>query len=486
VRAIWPPRSLSVKLGLVLFVIVAAALAIVYVAVVPRLENRLVGERYRDLHRAAVAEPGSSALSLMAAIRQASSENPAAIQTLVEFAATQQNARIVVFQELAGDELLTVADSAPVAAADVIQDDPLALRAASSGELSRGRVTRNGVEYAQVAVPVEGTSFVLLLSEPLSDLKSAVSVVRRDFILYGGIALAASWLLGALLALRLTGRIRRLETAAERLADGDFTAQIVDTGQDELTDLAEAFDRMRVRLAQLDRARREFIANASHELRTPLFALGGFLELLDDEEMDDSTRRDFLETARSQVDRLTRLATDLLDLSRLDADQVDVSSEPVDLGALAQQLVEEFAALAEGSGHVLRAVGSGEVVALGDEERIAQIGRSFVENALRHTPAGTEIEVQAGVFVGRAQLTVHDDGPGIPADEQQHVFDRFYRGAGGAAFGSGIGLAIARQLAQLMDGAIELRSEPGSTSFTLVLSRAPSEAFSRENVLAPS
>ncbi|MFN8186473.1 MAG: HAMP domain-containing sensor histidine kinase [Gaiellales bacterium] len=485
-RAIWPPRSLSVKLGLVLFLIVAAALAIVYLAVVPRLESRLVDERYRELQRAAIAEPGSSALSLVAAIRQASKENPAAIQTLVEFAATQQNARIVVFQELDGNELLTVADSAPVAAADVIQDDPLALRTASSGERSRGRVTRNGVEYAQVAVPVGDTGFVLLLSEPLTDLKSAVSVVRRDFILYGGVALAASWLLGALLALRLTGRIRRLETAAERLADGDFTAQIVDTGQDELTDLAEAFDRMRVRLAQLDRARREFIANASHELRTPLFALGGFLELLDDEEMDESTRRDFLETARSQVERLTRLATDLLDLSRLDADQVAVSSEPIDLSALARELVEEFAALAEGSGHVLRAAGSGDVVALGDEDRIVQIGRSFVENALRHTPPGTEIEVEAAVFVGRAQLAVRDDGPGIPLDEQQHVFDRFYRGAGGAAFGSGIGLAIARELAQLMGGAIELRSEPGSTSFTLVLSRAQSEAFSRENALAPS
>ncbi len=231
-------------------------------------------------------------------------------------------------------------------------------------------------------------------------------------------------------------------------ADGDFTAQIVDTGQDELTDLAEAFDRMRVRLAQLDRARREFIANASHELRTPLFALGGFLELLDDEEMDESTRRDFLETARSQVERLTRLATDLLDLSRLDADQVAVSSEPIDLSALARELVEEFAALAEGSGHVLRAAGSGDVVALGDEDRIVQIGRSFVENALRHTPPGTEIEVEAAVFVGRAQLAVRDDGPGIPLDEQQHVFDRFYRGAGGAAFGSGIGLAIGLRAAR--------------------------------------
>ena len=89
---------------------------------------------------------------------------------------------------------------------------------------------------------------------------------------------------------------------------------------------------MRVRLAQLDHARREFIANASHELRTPLFSLGGFLELLDDEELDEATRREFLESMREQVERLTKLATDLLDLSRLDAGRLRVEHEPVELG----------------------------------------------------------------------------------------------------------------------------------------------------------
>jgi signal transduction histidine kinase len=112
-----------------------------------------------------------------------------------------------------------------------------------------------------------------------------------------------------------------------------------------------------------------------------------------------------------------------------------------------------------------------------------RIGRSLVENALRHTPPGTSVELRASIWVDRAQLSVHDDGPGIAAVDQDRVFERFYRGEGSAAEGSGIGLAIARELAQRMGGGIELRSEAGSTTFTLTLTRAEVGAFPRENVL---
>src|SRR6266542_4275083 len=125
-------------------------------------------------------------------------------------------------------------------------------------------------------------------------------------------------------ALPISRRIRRLERAADRIAGGRFDEPVRDSGGDELGDLAVAFDRMRVRLAQLDDARREFVANASHELRTPLFSLAGFLELMDDEELDESTKQEFLDQMREQVTRLTKLASDLLDLSRLDAGRMSV------------------------------------------------------------------------------------------------------------------------------------------------------------------
>jgi signal transduction histidine kinase len=232
---------------------------------------------------------------------------------------------------------------------------------------------------------------------------------------------------------------------------------------------------MRLRLAQLDHARREFIANASHELRTPLFALGGFLELLTDEELDTPTQREFLETMREQIERLTKLATELLDLSRLDAGQLAVDLEPVSLAEAAEAVASEFQAVARTAGHPLE-VEAREALAVGDEERIIQIGRTLVENALVHTPAGTRVRVRTGSSDGTAQLSVEDDGPGIASEHTLHVFERFYRVDGTQASGSGLGLAIARELAELMGGRLELESEPGRTVFTLSLPNV-----SREN-----
>ena len=158
--------------------------------------------------------------------------------------------------------------------------------------------------------------------------------MRERLLLATAFALVLALVLGLTAAGMLSHRLLRLETAAERIAGGDFGAPIVDHGNDEIGELARAFDRMRVQLAQLDNARKEFVANASHELRTPLFSIGGFLELLADEELDEETRRGFIETMQGQVQRLAKLSTDLLDLSRVDAGQLSVAREPVDLGSV--------------------------------------------------------------------------------------------------------------------------------------------------------
>jgi signal transduction histidine kinase len=242
---------------------------------------------------------------------------------------------------------------------------------------------------------------------------------------------------------------------------------VIDHRTDELGQLARTFERMRLRLASLDRARGEFIANASHELRTPLFSLGGFLELMDDPELDDATREEFLAQMREQVDRLTKLATDLLDLSRLDAGRLSVVSEPIELAELADEVAAEFRGRA--GDHILE-VAADPVGARGDAERVLQIGRILVENALVHTPPGTTVRVSTAIDGGRATLTVANDGPEIPREVQQQIFERFYRLDGTRASGSGLGLAIARELAEVMGGRIELDSQNGWTLFTLVLS----------------
>jgi two-component system OmpR family sensor kinase len=147
-----------------------------------------------------------------------------------------------------------------------------------------------------------------------------------------------------------------------------------------------------------------------------------------------------------------------------------VSTETIDLSELADELGSEFRARAASFAHELELAEEPPVRAVGDAERVLQIGRVLVENALVHTPAGTIVRVSTAIDGGRATLTVADDGPGIPGDAQQQIFERFYRLDGTRASGSGLGLAIARELAEVMGGRIELDSRNGWTLFTLVLS----------------
>jgi signal transduction histidine kinase len=454
-----PRVRLSLKIGLALFLVVVGALGIVYLAVVPQLESRLVDAKVRELER--------SAPSVVAQVERADPFQD--YDNLVNFFASSVNSRVVIFSVAGLNEstLLPLADSSGLRSGDV-QRDPVALEAARTGLRASGRVTRGDREFAEVAVPV-GPSTVVLLSASLRDALANVNLVQRSLLFAGLVALLVSWAAGYIAAWRFSRRIRRLERAADRIAAGDFDVPVHDPAKDEVGQLAEAFESMRVRLARLEHARREFIANASHELRTPLFSLGGFLELLTDEELEDDVRREFLVEMRGQVERLTKLATDLLDLTRLDAGQLSVERAPVDLAAAARTVCEEFRAVAEATAHDVTTATSGPVNALGDEQRVLQVARALVENAIRHTPEGTKVRLEAGVGEDEAFLAVRDDGPGIPADEQRHLFDRFYRADGGKAFGSGLGLAIASELAARMEGRLEVRSEPGETVFTCFL-----------------
>jgi signal transduction histidine kinase len=457
-----PSLRLSFKLGLILFALVAGALALVYLAVVPMLESRLVDGKIRELERAGV--------SLERPVEQTDPVNYGPLANLFE---ETVGARVMILDRIDEGTLIVLADSRGLQSRDVRQD-PIAAEAAESGKPASGRVTRGGDSFAEAARPVGETTRIVLLAAPLRDALATVDNVQRALLLAGLFALVVSWLAGYLLARRHADRIRRLEAASGRIAAGIFDVPVVDRGDDELGQLARAFDEMRLRLAHLDHARKEFIANASHELRTPIFSLGGFLELLRDEELDESERSEFVGEMAGQVERLKRLATDLLDLSRLDAGQLSVERSELDLAQTARTVAEEFRAVAEGDGHDLRLTGDAAVPAVGDEQRVLQIARILVENALRHTPTGTPVEVGAALRKGRGTLSVRDEGPGIPVEAQKHLFERFYRADGGKASGSGLGLAIAWELAARMEGAIELRSEPGETRFTLELPSAES------------
>jgi signal transduction histidine kinase len=472
-----PFRSVGARLSLALVAVVALALGLVYLIVVPSLRQRLV-EAKLDQLRAAVPK----------VVRLAPQSRFEPWPDFLEPASSlADGARVVVytFQLPAGSTGHAtvsgpIADSHSGNSRDV-ENDPIAQRAADGFAVAAGTVSREDNQFAEVAVPVPALGDIVLLSAPLDDALANVHTVQRRLLEAGLLALLLALGVGFGAAHLFARRIRRLEAAAERIAAGRFDEPVIDRSADELGQLARAFDRMRLRLAQLERARREFIGNASHELRTPLFSLRGFIELLTDEELDEATRREFLETMREQVDRLQRLAEDLLDLTRLDAGRMHIERRAVDLAELAQDLHEEFRAVAVAMAHPLELEQAGTARALGDEERILRIGRALVENALKHTPPGTRVSVRAE----GASLVVTDEGPGIPPEHSRDVFERFYRVDGARASGSGLGLAIARELAKAMGGTLELASGDGRTVFGLRLPAASSEqaAFPRENAV---
>jgi signal transduction histidine kinase len=450
-----PLRSVGGRLSLALVVVVAAALALVDLIVVPSLEHNLIHAKLVQLKDAA---PG------IAAQYAAATVDPT---PTLQAAGESASARVSVFSALDVQTLIPVADSNLSSSRD-LSNDPIANQANQLGTAVSGTVQRGENRYAEFARPLSGGG-VLLLSASLHDSLANIHLVRRRLLVAGLIALVASLVVGYGAASMFARRLRRLEQAAERIADGDFSEPVSDTGRDEVGELARAFERMRERLAGLERARREFIANASHELRTPIFSLGGFLELLENEDLDPQTQREFLATMREQIDRLRKLATDLLDLSRVDAGRIHVEADVVDLGGLARTLADEFHAVGLSTSHEIEVVDRASPAVVGDEERALQIGRILIENAIVHTPAGTAVRLSTARRDGTALLTVEDDGPGIPTKDVPHVFDRFYRVEGSAASGSGLGLAIARELATLMGGNVELHVSPGRTIFALVL-----------------
>jgi signal transduction histidine kinase len=455
-----PLRSVRGRLSLAFALVLVAALGLVELIVVPSLERSLIDRKLSQLRNAI---PGVA--------RQVGSPlDDTYLTNTLQNAAAAADARVVILSVLDPTHALVIDDSNIVQSQDV-QDDPIALRAFRLFDRTSGTVKRGDERYAEAAMPI-GNGFLVLLSASLHDTLANVDLVRRRILIAGLIALVAALAVGYAAATMFARRLHRLERAADRLSSGDFSEPIADAGSDEVGQLAGAFERMRERLAQLEHARREFIANASHELRTPLFSLGGFLELMENEELDPGTQREFMGTMREQVDRLTKLATDLLDLSRLDAGRMRVEAEPVDLEAVARTLADEFRAVARASGHDLEVVTNGGAEAVADEERALQIGRILVENALMHTAPGTAVRLRSDRRDGVALLEVEDEGAGIPREHKQHVFERFYRIEGGStASGSGLGLAIARELAELMGGTIELDSRPGRTVFCLRLRR---------------
>jgi signal transduction histidine kinase len=460
-------RLIRTRLALLVFAITLAAVGFVFLYVAPSLETNLREQRLESL--------ASQARRYSDPIRSARDEPIQRTRQIVGRAADRSTARVTLLRVDRGTlglQTEVVADSADQGrdAASDLQFE-VAARAARERRTATGTENSDEGRLAQAALPLrdgDRVGRVVVYSSPLSDVEANVALVRERILVAGGIALAIALAAGLLLSARLARRIKRLERTARRVAAGDLSGRFVVDSEDELGQLAVALDDMQRQLAQLDSARKRFIATASHELRTPIFSLGGFLELIQDEELEPEVRETFLTQVREQVERLKKLATDLLDLSKLEAGSLELRPERTDLGNLARMVTNEFQpALAQHHSRLDLRVEREAVAAECDPERVAQIMRILIDNALTHTPPGTNMVVTAGRHDGTVQLAVRDFGEGIKRQALERLFEPFY--TSDDAQGSGLGLAIARELADRMDGRLTVEALAGRTTFTLEL-----------------
>lgn len=258
------------------------------------------------------------------------------------------------------------------------------------------------------------------------------------------------------LARGMTSPLREMAAAASAMARGEYGRRVTATSRDEVGRLARAFNTMASELAEVDRMRRDLIANVSHELRTPISALQAVLENLIDgvEPPDPETLRTMLQ----QVERLGRLVGQLLDLSRLESGAAPLQRKPFAVKELLEQAVRE-ARLGDCPADL--AVDADPALTLtGDPERVHQVVANLLANAVRHSPEGGRVRVAAGAERDRVRIEVEDEGPGVPAAERHRIFERFYRSDAARSSddgGAGLGLAIARWIVDLHGG--DIRAE---------------------------
>jgi signal transduction histidine kinase len=437
--------GLRAKLALALVATSAVTLIAAMAALVPPLQHRIASDRLDDMRELA----GTARLAL--ARMPARDLRPGA----------QRQARLVRTLERRMGGRVAILDARGAALADTDPGSPI------SGGGARSEV-RDGEAVVVLPVKTHSGRRTIVLRKSLRDTQAAATVVRAAVPVAAVAGLAAALALAIGLSFGLLRRLERLRRGARRLADEGIERPLdLRVGHDEVAEVAVALERMRARLHAEEQGRQAFLDTASHELRTPLASLAGTVELLREElagdapDLESARRR--AAAAERQVDRLSALASDLLELRRVDA-EAPLAAEPVDLAELAETIAAEAEARAHAAGIALDVEAHEPAWAIGDPRAVARILRALLDNALRYGGDSVTLEV-AG-----PRVAVCDSGTGIRDDERERIFGRFERGPAG---GFGLGLPLARGLARRMGGDVRAEDAERGARFVVTLPACP-------------
>jgi len=302
---------------------------------------------------------------------------------------------------------------------------------------------------------------------------SILSVFRDEFIpliLQGGIfALLLSLVVAFFFSRWIADPLQKVVVVARSLPSAEIKA-VETSGPHEVQELTRAFNAMIARMQASQKSQREFVANVSHELKTPLTSIQGFAQaMLDGTANTDESREQAAKIIYAESGRMHRMVLDLLDLARLDSGTADITMSPVNMSALLNAVAEKFSPQLQRAGvNIEVEIFPNLPTILADGDRMAQVFTNLVDNALKLTPRGGMISLQASVQNTEMLISVTDTGEGIPEEAQAHIFGRFYQAdpsrKGGEQHGAGLGLAIAHEIVQAHGGRISVRSRLGEGS----------------------
>ncbi len=311
----------------------------------------------------------------------------------------------------------------------------------------------------------------LVLSVPRSRPIAIWSSLIRPFLWAGLIALAVSVLIAIILARSVYRPIKRVTEAAEEMAQGKYDQEIPVAGPEEVKGLAASFNQMAREIKLSQQRLRDFLADASHQLRTPLTSIRGFAQaILDGTAAGKDTRIKAAQVIEDESKRMIRQVDELLELSRIQSGQIQLARETVNIKELLEHCRDIFTVRAEEKDLILKTDIESLMSVVGDIDRLEQVFSNLLDNAIKHSPDGGEVNIIGrNTTTGWVEITISDNGLGIPPEQLPHVFERFYQ-ADAVGTGAGLGLAIAREIVLAHGGKIEVSSTLGEgTEFTVSL-----------------
>ena len=336
-----------------------------------------------------------------------------------------------------------------------------------------------GTKVLTVAVPyfngdkVAGT---VILSSPLGPVENRIRALQKISSYAGLIGVILTTFLSLLISRTLSRPLLKMHQAARAMARGDYSRRVDVKANDEIGLLAQSLNYLAAELQEkitalelLDKTRREFVANVSHELRTPLSIMQGYTEALEDGmAVTEADRKSYLGNIHEEILRLRRLVSELLDLQKIEAGRVDMKVQPISILNLAKRVLEKFRNLAA-SRQITISLNSkqGQYLTGADPDRLEQVLINLLDNAIRVTPTGGQVEIALRELSDKIQVSVSDTGPGIPPEEQALIWERFHKvdkSRTRKGEGTGLGLAITKKIIEAHGGSIDVFSKPGEGS----------------------